>query len=198
MRTNYVLIDFENLQPELLEALDLEHFRVMVFVGANQSRVPLNFAAQLQRLGSRAQYLQISGNGRNALDFHIAFYLGELLAKDADAFFHLIAVDGGYDPLLQHLRERSAFVRKYKSIADIPHVKAANSKTLPAKVSFVRDSLTDRQGGKPGTTKALNSTIAGMFPGGLGDEIRAGIIKALEASRFLVIDGTKVTYPTAS
>jgi len=146
MRTNYVLIDFENLQPELLEALDLEHFRVMAFMGANQSKVPLDFAAQLQRLGTRAQYLRISGKGRNALDFHIAFYLGELLAKDADAFFHVIAVDGGYDPLLQHLRDRKVFVRKYKSIADIPHVKAANSKTLTAKVSFVRELLADRQG----------------------------------------------------
>ena len=73
MRTNYVLIDFENLQPELLEALDLEHFRVMVFMGANQSKVPVDFASQLQRLGTRAQYMRISGNGRNALDFHIAF-----------------------------------------------------------------------------------------------------------------------------
>lgn len=198
MRTNYVLIDFENLQPELLEALDLEQFRVMVFMGANQSKVPLDFAAQLQRLGTRAQYLRISGNGRNALDFHIAFYLGELLAKDTDAFFHVIAVDGGYDPLLQHLRDRKAFVRKYKSIADIPHVKAANSKTLPAKVTFVRDSLVDRQGGKPTTVKALDSTIEGMFPGGLAEDVRAGIIKALESRGFLAIDGTKVTYLVAS
>ena len=34
VRTNYVLIDFENLQPELLEALDLDNFRVTVFIGA--------------------------------------------------------------------------------------------------------------------------------------------------------------------
>jgi hypothetical protein len=198
MRTNYVLIDFENLQPELLEALDLEHFRVMVFMGANQSKVPLDFASQLQRLGTRARYLRISGNGRNALDFHIAFYLGELLARDPDAFFHVIAVDGGYDPLLQHLRDRKVFMRKYKSLADIPHVKAANSKTLPAKVSFVRESLADRPGGRPSTVKALDSTIAGMFPSSLADDVRASIIKALESSGFLAINGTNVTYPATS
>jgi len=107
MPTNHVLIDYENLQPELLEALDLPHFRVMVFLGANQTKVPVELAALLQRLGTRAQYLRISGAGRNALDFHIAFYLGELLAKEPDTVFHIIAVDGGYDPLLQHLRERN-------------------------------------------------------------------------------------------
>lgn len=198
MRTNYVLIDFENLQPELLDALDLPHFRVMVFMGANQSKVPVDFAAQLQRLGIRAQYQRISGNGRNALDFHIAFYLGELLAKDPDAFFHVIAIDGGYDPLLQHLRDRKVLARKYKSIADIPHVKAANSKTLAAKVSFVRKSLANRPSGKPKTVKALESTIGAMFPSGLAEGESTGIIKALETAGFLIISGTKVTYPAAS
>lgn len=113
LRTNYVLIDFENLQPELLDALDLEHFRVLVFIGANQTKVTVEFAALLQRLGTRAQYLRISGAGRNALDFHIAFYIGELLAKNPTAVFHVIAVDGGYDPLLQHLKDRNVLARRH-------------------------------------------------------------------------------------
>jgi hypothetical protein len=194
MRTNYVLIDFENLQPELLEALNLEHFRVVVFVGANQTKVTVNFASQLQPLGTRAQYLQIAGNGRNALDFHIAFYLGELLAKDPTAVFHVIAVDGGYDPLLQHLKDRKVFARKYKSIADIPHVKATNSKTLQEKVSFVREALADRAIGRPATVKTLHSTIDGMFPGGLAEGVCADVVAELQFGGFLAIDGTKVTY----
>jgi hypothetical protein len=48
MRTNYVLIDYEILQPELLAAIDLPHFKVIVFMGANQTRVPVEFAACLQ------------------------------------------------------------------------------------------------------------------------------------------------------
>ncbi len=68
MRTNYVLIDFENLQPELIEALNLEHFRVLVFMGANQPKVTVEFASMLQPLGTRASYLRITGSGRNALD----------------------------------------------------------------------------------------------------------------------------------
>ncbi len=197
MRTNYVLIDFENLQPELLEALDLEHFRVMVFIGANQTKVTIEFASLLQRLGTRAQYLRISGNGRNALDFHIAFYLGELLSKDPTAVFHVIAVDGGYDPLLQHLKDRKVFAHRHKSIGDIPHVKAANSKTLTAKVAFVRDSLSTRATGRPVTVKTLDSTIDGMFPDGLTEEVRSGIMKALESGAFIAVDGTKVRYPPA-
>lgn len=194
MRTNYVLIDFENLQPELIEALNLEHFRVLVFMGANQPKVSVEFASMLQPLGTRASYLRITGSGRNALDFHIAFYLGELLVKDPTAVFHIIAADGGYDPLIQHLRERQVFAHRHKSIADIPHVRAANSKSLPAKVAFVRDSLSSRATGRPATLKTLDSTIDGMFPGGLAPEVRTEVIAALQSSGFLTVTGTKVAY----
>jgi len=90
--------------------------------------------------------------------------MGELLAKEPDASFHVVVADKGYDPLLQHLRDRKVLVRRYKSIAEIPHVKAANSKTLFAKVSFVRESLEERTSGRPATLKALNATIDGMLP----------------------------------
>ena len=76
MRNNIVLIDFENVQPESLELLAQDHFRVLVFVGANQARLPFEVAASLQKLGARAEYIKISGNGSNALDFHIAYYVG--------------------------------------------------------------------------------------------------------------------------
>lgn len=194
MRTNYVLIDFENLQPELLEALDLPHFRVIVFVGANQAKVSLDFAAMLQRLGERGRYIRISGSGRNALDFHIAFYMGELEAKEPGSFFHLITGDKGFEPLQQHLRDRKVFMRTYKTVADIPHVKAARSKSLPAKVEFVRDTLTERTQGRPATVKTLHSTIRSMFPGELAEEVVSGVVNALQSTGWLVISGTKVSY----
>ena len=45
----------------------------MVFVGANQRRVPFDMASAIQRMGDKAEYIKISGNGPNALDFHIAY-----------------------------------------------------------------------------------------------------------------------------
>ena len=43
MKTNYVLIDFENVQPKNLEALKGHGFKVIVFVGSKQTKVPLNW-----------------------------------------------------------------------------------------------------------------------------------------------------------
>ena len=81
MRTNFVLIDFENVQPASLAPLERDGFKVFVFVGANQTKVSVDVAAALQRLGTNAEYIRISGNGKNALDFHIAYYIGKLAAQ---------------------------------------------------------------------------------------------------------------------
>ncbi|NIA27393.1 MAG: hypothetical protein GWP02_04995, partial [Desulfobulbaceae bacterium] len=102
MATNYVLIDFENVHPKNLELLTKHPFKVFVFVGASQTKVPFDLADSMQFLGNDARYIKISGNGQNALDFHIAYYIGELAGKDADAQFHIISKDKGFDPLIQH------------------------------------------------------------------------------------------------
>jgi PIN domain len=82
VRTNYVLIDYENVQPTALTVLEQEHFKVIVFVGANQAKISFDVASAIQRMGTNASYIKISGNGPNALDFHIAFYVGQLSAAE--------------------------------------------------------------------------------------------------------------------
>src|SRR5215203_1382905 len=63
-------LGFESVQPESLEPLLHDHFKVIVFVGANQTKIPFNVVRSLQKLGSRAEYIKLSGHGSNALDFH--------------------------------------------------------------------------------------------------------------------------------
>ena len=107
LRTNFVLIDLENVQPGSLSALARDPFKVIVFVGATQTKLPFELVAAMQCMGEKAKYVGISGSGSNALDFHIAFYIGQLAAQDSSAYFHVISKDTGFDPLVQHLTESS-------------------------------------------------------------------------------------------
>ncbi|MFO1347582.1 MAG: PIN domain-containing protein [Pseudomonadales bacterium] len=75
MKKNYVLIDYENVQPDFMAALEKEHFNVIVFVGANQAKVTFEVASVLQQLGSRAEYIKISGN---AAEYCIIFKNGQI------------------------------------------------------------------------------------------------------------------------
>lgn len=194
MRTNYVLIDYENVQPSALSVLEKEHFKVIVFVGANQAKVAFDVAAQLQRLGPSASYVKISGNGPNALDFHIAYYIGHLAAAEPDAYFHIISKDTGFDPLIAHLKSKKIFACRSKDIGDMPIVKAANSKTLPEKLAVVVANLKQRGAAKPRTVKTLSSTISSLFQKALAEDELAAILKHMEQQGFVTVTGTKVGY----
>lgn len=103
---NYVLVDYENVQPKDMQMLDQKHFRLMVFLGAQQTKVSREIATMVDKMDERAEFVEVPASGPNALDFHIAFYLGELSRRKPGAYFHIISKDTGFDPLLAHLKER--------------------------------------------------------------------------------------------
>ena len=194
MKSNFVLIDYENVQPEAMSALVEEHFNVIVFVGANQAKVSFEVASALQQLGDRAQYVKISGNGSNALDFHIAFYIGELASRHPNAFFHIVSKDTGFDPLIQHLKTRKILAGRSKSVVDIPIVKAASSKSPSERIEIIVADLKRRGSAKPRTVKTLSSTIQAIFQKQLSDEDVTGLVNGLNKKGIVKISGTKVTY----
>ncbi|MHC6218563.1 PIN domain-containing protein [Stenotrophomonas acidaminiphila] len=119
-RINYVLIDHENVQPTDLGLLHRADIRLWVFVGAGQAKLSSELAIQMQAMRERADYVRICGNGPNALDFHIAFYIGQLSGNDPDGFFHIISRDTGFDPLVEHLKARKIRACRSASIAGMP------------------------------------------------------------------------------
>lgn len=199
MRTNYVLIDYENVQPKSLGALKGEvPFKVFVFVGANQAKVSFNVAQTVQQLGEQARYIKIAGNGPNALDFHIAYYIGHLAAKDAEASFHIISKDAGFDPLIEHLKSQKIFACRSPEIGEIPILKASSSPKAAAKpgdkMEMVLVNLRQRGAAKPRSVKTLSNTIKSLFPKQLNDVELAALLQALKAAGHIQTNGTKVDY----
>lgn len=194
MRTNYVLIDYENVQPDAMALLNKEHFKVLVFVGASQTKVRFEVATVLQQMRDRAQYIKISGNGSNALDFHIAYYIGELAAKDPQCFFHIVSKDTGFDPLVHHLKERNILSARVKDVTDIHVIKAANAKSVGDKLDVILADLQRRGSSKPRTVKTLSSTIAALFQKQLTDEEVSDLLDQAALKGWISIAGTKVTY----
>jgi hypothetical protein len=194
MKTNYVLIDYENVQPAAMAVLAEEHFKVIVFVGANQTKVTFEVASALQDMGDRAEYVKITGNGSNALDFHIAYYIGQLASKEPDAYFHIVSKDTGFDPLIQHLKVKKILACRSKDVTDIPIVKAANSKTPTDKLAVIVSDLQRRGSAKPRTVRTLGSTINNVFQKQLSDQDVASLMAALQKHGIVTVTGTKVSY----
>ena len=194
MKTNYVLIDYENVQPEAMAVRGQEHFKVIVFVGANQTKVTFEVASALQKFGDRAEYIKITGNGSNALDFHIAYYIGQLASKEPEAYFHIVSKDTGFDPLIQHLKAKKILACRSKDVTEIPLVKVANSKTPSDKQAVIISDLQRRGASKPRTVKTLLSTINSIFQKQLSEHELNGLLAGLQKQGVVIVNETKVSY----
>ena len=194
MKTNYVLIDYENVQPDMAELLAPEHFKVIVFVGANQARVNFDLVSALQAKGSSSRYIKISGNGKNALDFHIAYYIGHLATTDPEAYFHVIAEDRGMDPLLQHLKAQGLKVTRSVAIQDIPIVKMDSAVPQEDKLSAVLAYLLSRGIQRPASMKTLLGSVSALFSPRLDEATTKTLVNELEANGILRLNGTRIIY----
>jgi len=192
--TNYVLIDFENVHPKNLELLTKHPFKVFVFVGASQTKVPFDLADSMQFLGNDAKYIKISGNGQNALDFHIAYYIGELAGKDADAQFHIISKDKGFDPLIQHLKSRNIRIRREKDLAEIPILRVPITTSDDEKISAIVKNLGGRGQSRPRKVRTLENTINTLFTKKLDKSELTSIIKELQKRKLIVVNQGNVSY----
>ncbi len=194
MRKNIILLDFENVQPDSLEKLAHDHFKVIVFVGANQKRLDIELVKAMQSLGSNGEYIQIEGNGPNALDFHISFYIGKYSESVKDSYFHIISRDKGFDPLIAHLKENHIFCSRWDSIKEIPFIRLSQ-KMLPnerAREYYEKKIIPSKS--LPGTLKTLQNSINGHFFKMLSEKELDLVVEALKTSGKIQINGNKIKY----
>lgn len=193
IKTNYVLIDYESVQPSQLELLNRDGFAAYVFVGKAQTRLSYETVSAIQDLGERAKYIKISGAGPNSLDFHIAFYIGQISATDQEAFFHIISKDKGFDPLIEHLRERKIFCVRSESIREIPIIRASTAKTSKERMSLIVERLKSGHS-KPRTLPALRSTIEALLYKQIGEADVQALVDQMSKAGYIVVTDEKVSY----
>ena len=134
MPTNYVLVDFENMQPDL-SMLANTTFRVKVFFGAKQQegRVPFKLLDAMLQLGGHVEPIKVMRSGRNAVDMHIAYYIGRLIEKEPAAVIHIISGDTDFDPLVEYLKANGVACKRAKSITEIARLAHAKPQAPAAR-----------------------------------------------------------------
>ena len=123
----HVLLDYENVQPDAqaLRTLVPDIAEVWLFHGPHQK----NPGRQL--VGLPLTLVPISKTGKNALDFHLTFYVGFISSRHPADKIVVVANDQGYEPMLMHARAMGFDVR-LQPLPVAPR-KAAAAKTAAAK-----------------------------------------------------------------
>ena len=192
----FVLIDCENVQPNDLGLLKDGPFRVKLFLGEHQTKIPVEWATALQPLAD-VEYIAIDGSGRNALDFHIAFYLGKLSQQEPKGAFHIISKDKGFDPLVKHLSGKGVRIERWASIAASFSRKKGPS-TFEAQIEAIVADLKRRKSAKPKKLKTLRNTIDALFNREISEESLGALVDELKRLGLIKVDGCNVTYPGPS
>jgi hypothetical protein len=196
IRENFIFVDFENVQPTSLEFPNEYPFKIILFVGANQTKLPVQLVSSMQKLGSNAEYVILNGSGKNALDFHIAFYLGKLCERNPEGYFHIISKDTGFDILVKYLKEKKILINRYNSIDDIPALRNSNNEILSndKKIELIVQYLIKRGNAKPRKVETLSNTINSLFSRSLNKNQLLDLVHLMKEQKLIKIDGTKITY----
>jgi hypothetical protein len=145
-------------------------------------------------MGAKAEYVQLLGGGPNALDFHIAYYLGRQAAKEPTAYFYIISNDTGFDPLVKHLKERKLRVYRVQTVKEIPILKPPDPKSSPDRIALIVKDLQRRGASRPRTLKTLSGTISATFQKKLTAHEVSSLVSDLKKKGVIKVEGTKVTY----
>lgn len=204
MSNKYALIDLENVQPSSLHKIKAEGYQLRVFVGANQSKINVELAEEIQQFGDNAQYIRLQHSGKNALDFHIAFYMGQLSSSETDCQFLVVSKNSGYDPLLKHMRDRGIKANR-SGAATTPSIQPAKPaitacKKSPAQMSmaervqFARQHLQKAGKAKPAKHKTLVTALSSAFQKKLGELAITDLINELTKQGVVINNQGSITY----
>lgn len=108
MQTHYVFVDYENIQPGNIGLLTqgAEKIKIKIFLDRHQSMLPLSLVRVLHAMGEDAEYIQLDSARRNAIDFNIAFQLGELAIQHPEARFTILSNDPRYNSIAEGLQAK--------------------------------------------------------------------------------------------
>lgn len=205
MTNKYALIDLENIQPTSLQKLKKDGYQLKIFVGASQTKIALGLVEEVHGFGDRAEYIRIESSGKNALDFHIAFYMGQISAKTPDSQFIVLSKDTGYDALLKHMRGQGIPANRSGAAIAAPQSKPteqtkAASKKHPSQMSmlerldYARAHLTKAGKARPAKRKTLASALTSAFQKKLDEPIIHQLIDELIKQGIVIDDQGSISY----
>ena len=174
MNLTYILVDFENVQPTDMGLLRGEQYRLILFRGPHQNKLDFEIVESLQPLGERVSHVQSDKQGKNALDLHIAFYMGRFLQEleasgdpvSKAARFVVISHDGGFDALIDHVQSLGYGAMKAVSIRQAlglhePVAETGSAlQTTPTKIPSSPTSASKPPGKPPAAKEAAPSKQA--------------------------------------
>ncbi|OQX13620.1 MAG: hypothetical protein BWK73_11730 [Thiothrix lacustris] len=195
-RTNYILVDFENTQVVDLSLVTGKPVKVILLIGEKQKHLPIVLVKQLLAHADQVSILESTCVGRNALDFILAYHVGQLVQQNPTGYFHIVSKDKGFDPLIAHLKQQKVLAARHDEFAKIPVLVDQPATSPPLdKIEFLTKRFSQHVANRPATRDSLMSHINATFAKRLSESDVIGLVKELQQRKFISFDeNNKVQY----
>ena len=181
-RKNYIFIDRENVREEEFERIEGKPAYLTILFGPNQKSVPLPVVRSIRDHAERIEIIETPVQGKNALDFILAYEIGRRAEKDPEGYFHIIAKDADYDALSRHLKSNGFHASRKASLAEIPLFM-----NRAERASYVITHFKNGNSPRPGKRKTLENALQALFARTLNDEELQYLIGRLVHAKVLTI-----------
>ena len=112
---NHVFVDVENVKKVELFVLDQKNYIVHLFFGPTNKKLEVDVVERMLMNSQAVKMIRSPKEGKDALDFVLAYHLGQEVLMDPKAYFHLLSRDEGFDSLVELLKARNVKVKRHSS-----------------------------------------------------------------------------------
>ncbi len=194
---NHVFVDFENVQTVDLDLIGSKGVSIKLLLGANQTKLNLDLVEKLMKHAASVELIRLTFSGKNALDFALAYYLGQAVLADPTAYFHIVSKDTGFDPLIKHLKSRHIHIRRHCDFTELTF-SASTKPTPPPQDDLekrVVEHLAKNKASRPKRKKTLASHLLAFAGKSCTEgEILLLIEKLVQSGQLGIDEKNVVTY----
>ena len=190
IRTNYIFVDFENIQEHDLDRIAHKPIKVTLVLGRRHKNLPVQLVKLIQKYASQVALVETTLEGKNALDFVIACLIGAEAERDSQGYFHVLSRDTGFDALICHLKSREIRAARHVSFSEIPVLMNAAER-----VKLLTQFFTANAASRPKKRQALESQVQALFGRTLSSEdVQETIQKLIHGNILTLADNGAVSY----
>lgn len=189
-RTNYIFVDFENVQETDLDRVANKPVKVTLVLGERHKHLPVELVKRLLKYAGQVELIETGRSGKNALDLVLAQHIGEAKRADPQGYFHVVSRDKDFDALIGHLRDNGTLAGRHAGFGEIPVLmNPVERGTLLAK------QLKSNPNNRPKKRPTLESHIQAMFGKSLSPAEVEDTVRGLVREKIITLsDKGGVTY----
>ncbi|MFZ1388620.1 MAG: PIN domain-containing protein [Thiolinea sp.] len=199
--SHHLFVDFENVPNLNLSLLKDQPVDLLILLGAKQHSLPLCLVKQLMELKDQTQLIEVNVSGKNALDFVLAYYVGQLACQNPKHSFYIVSKDKGYDALVGHLKNNKIKAYRCDDLIQISlfeqqqQSSSSKPKDGPSSIDKLTDLLKQSAHNRPAKRQSLITYTDAVFAKKLAANEVAGLINQMQQKKLISFDeNNRVTY----